>query len=151
MMSRTENVARMKQMKNAYKIIVWAPEDRNRDSAVSIVTVYGLDDRGVGVRVPVGSGMFSSRHRPDRFWGPQSLLSNGYRGLFPRVYSGRGVKVTTHLHLVPRSRKRGSIHPLPHTPSWRSVYLVKHRQNFTFTLHLRRRGRVKDLVVDKKI
>jgi hypothetical protein len=22
--------------------------------------------------------------RPDRFWGPTSLLSNGYRGLFPR-------------------------------------------------------------------
>jgi hypothetical protein len=25
------------------------------------------------------------------------------------------------VHLVPRSRKRGSIHPLPHTPSWRSA------------------------------
>jgi hypothetical protein len=25
--------------------------------------------------------------------------------------SGRGVKMTTHLQLVPRSRKRGSIHP----------------------------------------
>jgi hypothetical protein len=25
------------------------------------------------------------------------------------------------LKLVPRSRKRGSIHPLPHTPSWRSA------------------------------
>jgi hypothetical protein len=27
----------------------------------------------------------------------------------------------THLQLVPRSRKCGSIHPLPHTPSWRSA------------------------------
>jgi hypothetical protein len=27
-------------------------------------------------------------------------------------YSGRGVKVTTHFQLVPRSRKCGSIHPL---------------------------------------
>jgi hypothetical protein len=26
-----------------------------------------------------------------------------------------------HLQLVPRSRKCGSIHPLPHTPSWRSA------------------------------
>jgi hypothetical protein len=34
---------------------------------------------------------------------------------------GRGVKLTTHLHLVPRSRKRGSIHPLPHTSSCRSA------------------------------
>jgi hypothetical protein len=30
----------------------------------------------------------------------------------------------THLQLVPRSRKFGSIHPFPHTPS-------KHRGNFT--------------------
>jgi hypothetical protein len=28
----------------------------------------------------------------------------------------------------------GSIHPLPHTPSWRSAYLVKHKDNFTFYL-----------------
>jgi hypothetical protein len=40
----------------------------------------------------------------------------------------------THLQLVPRSRKCGSIQPLPHTPSWRSAYLVKHRDNFTFYL-----------------
>jgi hypothetical protein len=35
-----------------------------------MVTGYGLDDRGVGVRVPVGSRIFFPRH-PDRFWGPQ--------------------------------------------------------------------------------
>jgi hypothetical protein len=53
-------------------------------SAVCIATAYGLDDGGVGVQVPVGSRMFSSPHRPDRLWGLPSLLSNGYRGLFPR-------------------------------------------------------------------
>jgi hypothetical protein len=33
---------------------------------VDIATSYGLDDRGVGVRVPVGSRIFSSPNRPDR-------------------------------------------------------------------------------------
>jgi hypothetical protein len=43
---------------------------------------YGLDDRGVGVRVPVWSRIFSSPRRPYRLWGPPNLLSNGYRWLF---------------------------------------------------------------------
>jgi hypothetical protein len=54
-------------------------------------------------------------------WGPPNLLFSGYRRLFPRGGSGRGVKLTTHLQLVPTSRKRGPIHQLPHTPSWRSA------------------------------
>jgi hypothetical protein len=33
--------------------------------SVSIATNYGLDDRGVGVRVPVGSRIFSTSPRPD--------------------------------------------------------------------------------------
>jgi hypothetical protein len=49
-----------------------------RNSVVGIATSYGLNDRGVGVRVLVGSRIFSS---PDR---PPNLLSNAYRGLFPR-------------------------------------------------------------------
>jgi hypothetical protein len=86
-----------------------------------VVTCYGLDDRGVGVQVPVGLRIFTSPNRPDRLWGPPNLLSNGYRGLSLREQSGRGVKLTNHLQLVPRSRKCGSIHPLPYTPSWCSA------------------------------
>jgi hypothetical protein len=56
----------------------------SRDSVVGIATSYGLDDRGVGVRVPVGSRIFSFPNRPDRLWGPHNLLFNGYRGLFRR-------------------------------------------------------------------
>jgi hypothetical protein len=43
---------------------------RSLDSAVGIATGYGLDDRGVGVRVPAGSRIFSSSRRPDRLLGP---------------------------------------------------------------------------------
>jgi hypothetical protein len=56
-----------------------------RDSVVGIAIGYGLDDRGVGVRVPVWLKIFSSPHRPARLWVPLNLLSNGYRGgCFPR-------------------------------------------------------------------
>jgi hypothetical protein len=41
------------------------------------------------------------------------------------------MKLTTHLQLVPRSRKCGCIHPFPSTPSWRSAELVKHGDSFT--------------------
>jgi hypothetical protein len=56
---------------------------RNRDNIVGIATGCGLDDRGVRVRVPVGSKVFSSPRRLDRLWGSPNLLSNGYRGSFP--------------------------------------------------------------------
>jgi hypothetical protein len=57
----------------------------SRDSVVGIATGYGLKDRGVGVRVPVGPRIFSTPSRPYRLWGPPSLLCNGYQGLFPRL------------------------------------------------------------------
>jgi hypothetical protein len=43
-----------------------------------------------------------------------------------------GVKLTTHLHIVPRSRTRGAIPSLPQYVflAW---FIVKHRDNFTFT------------------
>jgi hypothetical protein len=78
--------------------------------------------RRVGVRVPVGSRIFASPHRPYRFWGPPSLLSNEYPWLFRPGVNWLG-READHLppSSVPRSRKRGSLYPLPHTPPWRSA------------------------------
>jgi hypothetical protein len=45
---------------------------------------------------------------------------NGHGGLFPWGESGQGVKLTTHFHLVPRSRIRGAILPLS-SASWRGA------------------------------
>jgi hypothetical protein len=49
----------------------------SRNSSVGTVTGCGLDDRG---SIPDGGWeFFFSPPRPDRLWGPPSLLSNGYR------------------------------------------------------------------------
>jgi hypothetical protein len=58
----------------------WFNEGSHGYGVVGIATGYGLDDRGFGVRVPVGSRMFSSPRRPDRPWSPPNILSNRYRG-----------------------------------------------------------------------
>jgi hypothetical protein len=50
----------------------------DRFGAVSIASGYGLETRGVGVQVPVGSRISTSPRRPARLWGPPSLLFNGY-------------------------------------------------------------------------
>jgi hypothetical protein len=38
-----------------------------------------------------------------------------------------GVTLTIHPQIMLRSRKCGSMHPLPHMPSWHSDEFVKHR------------------------
>jgi hypothetical protein len=56
----------------------------SRGNAVGAATVYGMDDRGVGIRIPEGSGILTPPYFPDRPRGPLSFLSNGYRDLSPR-------------------------------------------------------------------
>jgi hypothetical protein len=63
--------------------------------------------------LPSRSRFFSSPLRLDRLWGPPSLRSSMYRSRFPRGYSSRGMKLTTHLYLVPRSRM---VEPYLHFP-----------------------------------
>jgi hypothetical protein len=88
------------------------PDRSYCDSAVGIATGYVLDGRGVGVLVPVGARFLSSRRRPGWFWGPPSLLPNGYRGLFLRGVKWPGREADHSPPRVPRSRIIGSIHPL---------------------------------------
>jgi hypothetical protein len=51
---------------------------QSRDSVVGVETGYGLDDRGVGVRVPVESRIFTSPYRPHRLSGSHNFLYDGY-------------------------------------------------------------------------
>jgi hypothetical protein len=78
-------------------------ECREPGSSVSAVSDYGLDDRAIGVRSPAGAKDFSSSlcvqplgptQRPVQWVG--GVLSLG-------VKRGRGVMLTTHPYLVPRS------------------------------------------------
>jgi hypothetical protein len=83
-------------------MLLISQDNLSRDSSDDLATDYGLVGRGsISGR---GKRFFSSPQHPDRPWSPPSLLSNGYWWLFPRMWSGRGVNLTTHLHLVPRSR-----------------------------------------------
>jgi hypothetical protein len=81
----------------------------SRVSSGSIVSDYGLDDRAIGVRSPAGAKDFSyslfvqtgSRPtQPPVQWVPGVL--------FPGLKRGRGVTLTTHPHLVPRSSPQAS-------------------------------------------
>jgi hypothetical protein len=60
------------------KILLYHP-----DSIVGIATCCGLDNRGVGVRVPVGSRIFSSPRRPD--WPTQTPIQLVPGALSPGV------------------------------------------------------------------
>jgi hypothetical protein len=77
-----------------------------RDSSVGIATRYGLDGPGIESR---WRRIF--RTRPDRPWGPPSLLYNRYRVLLGVKRPGRGVDHPPHL--APRSNKEWSYTSTP--------------------------------------
>jgi hypothetical protein len=58
---------------------------RKRDSAIGTVTALRAGLPRNSASVPsMGQKCFASLRRPDQFWGPPSLLFNGYRRRFPR-------------------------------------------------------------------
>jgi hypothetical protein len=74
-----------------------------------------------------GFFLFASAARPAL--GPMHHPIQWIMGDFPRGKAD--VKLTTYLHLIPKSRKRGATFPLPQRV-FMARYLVKHRDNFTF-------------------
>jgi hypothetical protein len=82
-------------------------DGRSRASSVGIATGYGLDDIGAGVRVPMGVQEYSLLNIVQT--GSETHLTSNPKG----TGGIWGVNLTTHLKLTPRSRKDGSIHPLP--------------------------------------
>jgi hypothetical protein len=96
----------------------------------------GLDDRGSRVRFPAVAGNFSLHHRVQNGSGAHpASCPTGTGGSFPGGIAAGGVKLTTHLRLVPRSRMSGAIPPFPQYVFM--ACLVKHRYNFTFTFYLK--------------
>jgi hypothetical protein len=77
----------------------------------------------IETRLRAGRERFDSRQREKWIFflfNTESRASVSYpmgmgRGFFPRWQSGRSVKLTTHLHLVPILRIRGATHLLPMT------------------------------------
>jgi hypothetical protein len=69
-------------------------------SSVVIAPGYGSDGPGIESR---WGEIF--RTRPDRLWGPHSLLPNGYR-VFPGGRKRPGCDVTLHPLLLARSKNR---------------------------------------------
>jgi hypothetical protein len=81
-------------------------------------------------------GNFSLRHRVQTGSGaPPSLLLKGSGGALTGGRSAGGVKLTTHLHLVPRLRIHAVIPPSPQYV-FMAWCLVKHRDDFTFSMPL---------------
>jgi hypothetical protein len=60
----------------------------SRGRVVGIGSGYGLNDVGVGVRVPGTLRILTSPYRLDRPWCSRIFLSNGYRELFSRGGGG---------------------------------------------------------------
>jgi hypothetical protein len=83
----------------------------SRDSSVDIATGYELDSAG---SIPDNGSFVSSLQCADLFWGPPSLQSNGYLGLFP-AWVKQKVREANHSPPISAEFKNGgAISPLLH-------------------------------------
>ena len=87
-------------------IYIFTAQHRGPGSSVSITTDYGLDGPGSN---PGGDEIFPLAHTGP---GAHPASCKMGTGSFPRVKCGRGVLLTTHPLLAPRTWKSRAI-PLP--------------------------------------
>jgi hypothetical protein len=89
------------------------------------------------VRFPVGAGKFSLHYRVQNGSGAHpASYPMGTRGSFPGGKAAGGVKLTTHLHLVPRSKNEWS-YTFTAQYTFMARFSVKKAQGqlYFFTLH----------------
>jgi hypothetical protein len=92
----------------------------SRGSAVGIATGYGLDERGVKVRVPVGSELSLLHIVQTGFEANPASYPMGTEGFSPGVK--RQGREADHSPPASAEFKRMWIyHPFSHTSSWRSA------------------------------
>jgi hypothetical protein len=87
------------------------------------ISFRSRDSNGLAARgsVPCSVRFFYCAQRADPLWGRPSLLSDGYRGLFPPGIKRPGREAD---HSPPSSaevKKGKAIPPLPHTVSWHNA------------------------------
>jgi hypothetical protein len=113
--------------------------DENRDSSVSVENRLRAEWPGFDSQRGQWCD-FSLPHRVQTNSGALLASYPMYTGLFPRRWSGRGVKLTIHLLVVWRIRIGGAIAPHPNTSSrlgnWLSNGYVLLNFNFNLPLSL---------------
>jgi hypothetical protein len=108
----------------------------SRDSSVDIALGYGLDDRSSGVRFPAETGNLSLRHRVQNGSGAYpASCPMGTRDSFPGVkWQGREADNSPSSSAEVQNAWSYTSTPQYVFMAW---CLVKHRDDFTFTLHIR--------------
>jgi hypothetical protein len=113
---------------NSKFVLSIEPEQLN-----GIALGYGVDDRWFDSWQELGIFFFTTSSRP-ALVSTQPIPIQWVSGALSLGVKRQSVNLTTYLHLVPRSKIREAIPPLPQYASivWCSV-IKEHRDNFNFT------------------
>jgi hypothetical protein len=113
-------MVKMTRFTHTLRVMSW-------DGSVGVEIGYGLEDRMIGFRYPVGAGNFSHRHHVQ-------TGSWAHRMGSPSLRVKRLGRKAGYLHLVPRSKKAWNC-----TSSPQYVFMVwcivEHRDNVTFIFY----------------